>query len=243
LITALNSSTVGLGLATVATNLFFTFTTSLPSSPSRESIASLSSIASIASLASVARVDLRQAEVSQDSTPDIPSAATQASQAATATNPDSVGSRASRASVASIASVASRASLAAVFSAPSVGTVASVASIAAVGSVNSIAAVPFVTTPGVNQALIDSRRTIVTNALFKVRADQQVFGTNSAVLSIRADFTKSYTQILKAGSEALTLADLNEEGANLTALQTRQQLGVVSLSITVQSEQSILRLF
>ncbi len=39
------------------------------------------------------------------------------------------------------------------------------------------------------------------------------------------------------------LADLNEEGANLLALQTRQQLGIQSLAFAGQSEQSILGLF
>ena len=41
----------------------------------------------------------------------------------------------------------------------------------------------------------------------------------------------------------LMLADLNEEGANLLALQTRQQLGIQSLAFAGQSEQSILGLF
>jgi len=41
----------------------------------------------------------------------------------------------------------------------------------------------------------------------------------------------------------LTLADINQEGANLLALQTRQQLGITSLSFAGQAEQSILGLF
>ena len=48
---------------------------------------------------------------------------------------------------------------------------------------------------------------------------------------------------LQTGSDKLTLADLNEEGANLSTLQTRQQLGTVSLSISTKSEQGLLRLF
>ncbi|MCC6469563.1 MAG: flagellin, partial [Alphaproteobacteria bacterium] len=38
-------------------------------------------------------------------------------------------------------------------------------------------------------------------------------------------------------------ADLNEEGANLLALQTRQQLGINALSLASQSEQAVLSLF
>ncbi|MGE3525676.1 MAG: flagellin, partial [Gemmatimonadales bacterium] len=45
------------------------------------------------------------------------------------------------------------------------------------------------------------------------------------------------------GADKLTAADQNEEGANMLALQTRQQLGIVALSLTSQSQQSILRLF
>jgi flagellin-like hook-associated protein FlgL len=39
------------------------------------------------------------------------------------------------------------------------------------------------------------------------------------------------------------LADITEEGANLVALQTRQQLGISALSFAGNSEQSILSLF
>ena len=49
--------------------------------------------------------------------------------------------------------------------------------------------------------------------------------------------------VLEGGAAKLTVADLNEEGANLLALQTRQQLGIQSLSFAGQSEQSILGLF
>jgi len=45
------------------------------------------------------------------------------------------------------------------------------------------------------------------------------------------------------GRPILTVADQNEEGANLLSLQTRQQLGVISLSLANQSQQAILRLF
>ena len=45
------------------------------------------------------------------------------------------------------------------------------------------------------------------------------------------------------GAGKLNLADLTEEGASLVALQTRQALGINSLAIAGQSEQSILQLF
>ena len=63
------------------------------------------------------------------------------------------------------------------------------------------------------------------------------------MLQIRADFTTNLVNTLKAGASELVNADLNEESANLLSLQTRQQLGTISLSIAQKSEQSILRLF
>ncbi|WP_417677482.1 flagellin, partial [Roseibium sp.] len=41
----------------------------------------------------------------------------------------------------------------------------------------------------------------------------------------------------------LTLADTNEEGANLLALQTQQSLASTSLSLAAQADQNVLRLF
>jgi flagellin len=48
---------------------------------------------------------------------------------------------------------------------------------------------------------------------------------------------------LQSGSDSLTLADSNEEGANLLALQTRQQLSTTALSLAAQADQNVLRLF
>ena len=44
-------------------------------------------------------------------------------------------------------------------------------------------------------------------------------------------------------ADGLTLADSNEEGANLLALQTRQQLSTTALSLASQASQAVLRLF
>jgi flagellin-like hook-associated protein FlgL len=90
---------------------------------------------------------------------------------------------------------------------------------------------------------ITSAITAIDSALITVRQSAQFFGTNSAMLQIRADFTTNLVNTLKAGASELVNADLNEESANLLSLQTRQQLGTISLSIAQRSEQSILRLF
>jgi flagellin-like hook-associated protein FlgL len=45
------------------------------------------------------------------------------------------------------------------------------------------------------------------------------------------------------GADKLTLADANEEGANMLMLQTRQSLSTTALSLSAQAAQSVLRLF
>ncbi len=83
----------------------------------------------------------------------------------------------------------------------------------------------------------------IDSALVTVRQAAQEFGSNSAQLQIRIDFTSNLINTLRGGAASLVNADLNEESANLLSLQTRQELGTVSLSIAQRSEQSILRLF
>jgi flagellin-like hook-associated protein FlgL len=83
----------------------------------------------------------------------------------------------------------------------------------------------------------------IDSALTTVRNVSSQFGTNAALLGIRQDFTTNLINTLKAGASDLVNADLNEESANLLSLQTRQQLGTISLSIAQKSEQSVLRLF
>lgn len=83
----------------------------------------------------------------------------------------------------------------------------------------------------------------VRNALEEVRNFGSTLANDLSIIQTRRDFTEGLVATLKAGSDDLTVADQNEEGANLLALQTRQQLGVTSLSLAAQSQQSVLRLF
>jgi flagellin len=48
---------------------------------------------------------------------------------------------------------------------------------------------------------------------------------------------------LRSGADGLVLADSNEEGANLLALNTRQQLAQTALALASQADQAVLRLF
>jgi len=90
---------------------------------------------------------------------------------------------------------------------------------------------------------IDPIITELDTALTTLRARSQTLGSNVALLQTRLDFTEDYVNTLEIGSGKLTLADLNEEGANLLALQTRQQLGISALAFAGQAEQGILGLF
>jgi flagellin len=83
----------------------------------------------------------------------------------------------------------------------------------------------------------------LTAALTSLRSQAQAFGSNLSTVQIRQDFTKAMINTLQTGSDALTLADSNQEGANLLALQTRQQLSTTALSLASQASQAVLRLF
>lgn len=82
----------------------------------------------------------------------------------------------------------------------------------------------------------------ISTGISNLRARGASLGANVAILQTRLDFTDAYVNELQVGSDKLTLADLNEEGANLVALQTRQQLGIQSLAISGQQQQAILAL-
>ena len=72
-------------------------------------------------------------------------------------------------------------------------------------------------------------------------ARRRRFGSNLTTVQTRQDFTKNLINTLQTGSDNLVLADTNQEGANLLALQTRQQLSTTALSLSSQSDQAILK--
>ena len=69
------------------------------------------------------------------------------------------------------------------------------------------------------------------------------FGSHLSIVQNRQTFTNSMINTLKTGADGLTLADTNEEGANMLGLQTRQQLSITALSLASQAQQSVLKLF
>ncbi|MBI1273644.1 MAG: flagellin [Alphaproteobacteria bacterium] len=90
---------------------------------------------------------------------------------------------------------------------------------------------------------INTAASALSTALATLRTFASSFGNAVSVIQTRQDFTDSLINSLQTASDNLILADLNEEGANLQALQARQQLGVVALGISGQQSQAILRLF
>ena len=71
---------------------------------------------------------------------------------------------------------------------------------------------------------------------------QKNFGVTVALLETRLDFSESYVNSLKIGAGKMTLADMNEEGANMMSLQSRQSMGFKALSIAGRQEEQIQRL-
>ena len=95
----------------------------------------------------------------------------------------------------------------------------------------------------VDNASTNGVLTTLNSASVTLRAQASTFGSNLSVVQNRQDFNKNLINVLQTGSSQLTLADTNEEGANLLALQTRQQLSLTSLSLASQADQAVLRLF
>ena len=90
---------------------------------------------------------------------------------------------------------------------------------------------------------IDASISELVNAITSLRNMASEFGNNYSIVENRENFTESLINVLEEGSDKLTLADMNEESANMLALQTRQQLAINSLSLASQAAQSVLSLF
>ena len=90
---------------------------------------------------------------------------------------------------------------------------------------------------------IDAALTKIDSAISSLRSMSSEFGNNYSVVQTREEFTENLINVLEEGADKLTLADMNEESANMLALQTRQQLAINSLSLASQAAQSVLKLF
>jgi len=107
------------------------------------------------------------------------------------------------------------------------GSIVTVASTATIGTVTSAS------------TMLSTVGTSITN----VNSAVAKLGTASNALQTHLKFVGKLQDTLTAGVGNLVDADLAKESANLTALQTKQQLGVQALSIANSSSSSLLSLF
>ena len=85
--------------------------------------------------------------------------------------------------------------------------------------------------------------TTVQSAITAVNAALGKLGTGSTALQNQLTFVQNLQDTLDTGVGNLVNANLGKESAQLTALQTKQQLGIQALSIANQSSSVLLSLF
>jgi flagellin len=90
---------------------------------------------------------------------------------------------------------------------------------------------------------IEASITSLDSAKDTLRTQSSKLANNLGIITARQEFTQNMINVLKDGAAGLTNADMNEEGANMLMLQTRQALGTTSLSLASQAAQAVLRLF
>jgi len=95
----------------------------------------------------------------------------------------------------------------------------------------------------VDETTIDVSITQLEAALSTLRIESSKLSSNLAVVNARDEWISSVANVLQTGADKLTLADTNEEGANMLMLQTRQSLSTSALSLSAQAAQSVLQLF
>jgi len=95
----------------------------------------------------------------------------------------------------------------------------------------------------VNTANIQAGVNNLETARGELRVRSKTLSSSLSIITAREEFTAQMINTLGDGASKLTEADMNEEGANMLMLQTRQALGTTSLSLASQAAQGVLRLF
>lgn len=90
---------------------------------------------------------------------------------------------------------------------------------------------------------VDVASANLKRAIDKISSQAAIFSSNQTVIQNRTSFTNAMINTLNSGADALTMADQNEESANLLALNTQQQLSQTALSLASQANAAITRLF
>ncbi|MCE9524247.1 MAG: flagellin [Alphaproteobacteria bacterium] len=107
------------------------------------------------------------------------------------------------------------------------------------GSIVTVAAGDTITTAAAASTLVAT----IETSLSALNLALAQLGTDSKKLGIHKSFVAKLSDELQNGIGNLVDADLATESARLTALQTKQQLGVQALSIANQGPQTLLSLF
>ncbi|NVN88990.1 MAG: flagellin [Desulfuromonadales bacterium] len=92
-------------------------------------------------------------------------------------------------------------------------------------------------------ANISADQSLMDTAITTLRSQSKSLAGNLNIITTRQTYTDQMINTLQTGSDNLTLADMNNEGANMLMLQTRQSLGTTALSMSSQAAQSVLKLF
>lgn len=95
----------------------------------------------------------------------------------------------------------------------------------------------------VDETTIGVSITQLESALSTLRVESSKLSSNLSIVNARDEWITSIANTLQTGADKLTLADTNEEGANMLMLQTRQSLSTSALSLSAQAAQSVLQLF
>ena len=90
---------------------------------------------------------------------------------------------------------------------------------------------------------VDTAMANLKKAADKIMSQSAVFASNQTIIQNRTSFTNSLIQTLNSGADSLTMADQNQESANLLALNTRQSLAQSTLSLASQADAAITKLF
>ncbi|KIQ02307.1 flagellin [Agrobacterium tumefaciens] len=115
---------------------------------------------------------------------------------------------------------------------------------AGVGSNGILAAVMTISLTSVTtQGNIDAFLTTVQTALDTLTDGAAALGALSSRIDMQDDYSSKLSDAIKSGVSRLVDADMEEESARLSALQTQQQLAVQSLSIANSSSENIMTLF
>jgi flagellin-like hook-associated protein FlgL len=94
-----------------------------------------------------------------------------------------------------------------------------------------------------DRADLDNASKMIATAKTELQAQASSLNNNLDIIQERQTFTAQFVNVLSEGANKLVQADQNEESANMLQLQTRQQLGTITLSLANQAQQAILKLF